>query len=339
MISLDTNEETLYNHSSNQPGSAENSHSLTVQHETVARDQQYESIVDAGYEHLIVQYEAVHNNTLVHVGEVESQVNQHEGRPTAARWVSNVDEDGYWQILDEQAMQVNQLEGQPTPNHWVNNVDDDGYWQILDEQAMPVNQVEGRPTANRWVSNVDEDGYWQVLNDQHSAPLDAEAYMRVLIDNDFALSGQPGNCNQRVRQTARVDSNGYQQPVAINDAEVHALPTRSLNSNNVTVADSDSSSHTAQDDTQPNPLYTTQDDTQPNPLYTTQEDIPPNPLYTTQDDIPPNPLYTVKGNTQPSLLHTKHDRKNRPRLVKLFEMHILKVCKQMIYLKRHNVAH
>jgi hypothetical protein len=80
MASLDANNKTVHSNSSNQPGSAENSHSPSVQYETVTRHQQYESIVDTGYEQLTAQYEAVHNNTLEHIGEVVSQGNQLEGR-------------------------------------------------------------------------------------------------------------------------------------------------------------------------------------------------------------------------------------------------------------------
>jgi hypothetical protein len=64
MASLDANNETVHNNSSNQPGSAENSHSLSVQYETVTTHQQYESIVDTGYEQLTAQYDAVHHNTI-----------------------------------------------------------------------------------------------------------------------------------------------------------------------------------------------------------------------------------------------------------------------------------
>lgn len=117
MDSLDahTCNETIHsNSSSNRPGSAENSHSPSVQHEAAARHQHYESIVDTRYEQLIAQYEAVHENTLVHMGEVPTQVIQLEGRPNADGWVNNVDSDGYWLVLDGKATQVNQLEGGPT---------------------------------------------------------------------------------------------------------------------------------------------------------------------------------------------------------------------------------
>jgi hypothetical protein len=99
----------------------------------------------------------------------------------------------------------------------VNNVDDDGYWQVLDEQATQASQLDGRPTAGRWINNVDDDGYLQVLNDEQSVPFDAEEYLQVLNDDDFALSEQPIDCNQQVRQAASVDSYGYLQPVVNND--------------------------------------------------------------------------------------------------------------------------
>jgi hypothetical protein len=86
---------------SNQPGSAENSHSLSVQYETVTRHQQYESIVDTGYEQLTAQYEAVHNSMLEHIiGVVATQGNQLEGRPTADRWMmKNVEDNGTYKFL------------------------------------------------------------------------------------------------------------------------------------------------------------------------------------------------------------------------------------------------
>jgi hypothetical protein len=186
MKSLNVNNETVHSNSSNQPGSAENSHSLSVQYETVARRQQYESIADTGYEQIIAQYEAVHNNTLEHV----------------------------------------------------------------DEQATQGNQLEGQTTADRWVNNVDEDGHWLIPNDEQSVPSDGEGYLQVLNDDDFALCEQSGICNRQVR----LESYGYLQPVAYDDTEVHAQPTISLNSIDITAASSDTSN-------QLNPLSTAQDDT------------------------------------------------------------------------------
>jgi hypothetical protein len=276
MMSLDMNEETVHNHSSNQPGSVENSHSLSVQHEIVARDQQYETIVDTGYEHLITQYETVHNSTFEHIGEVVIQVTQLKGRPTADRLV--------------------------------NNVDDDGRWQILGEQATQVNLVEGRPTAGCLVYNVDDDGYLRVLNDKQNAALDTERYLQVLNNDNFALSERPGGYNQRVRRAARVDSYGYLQPVVKNDAEVHALSLVSLNSNDFTANASDTSCNRS------HPQYAASNDTTPNPLYTLPDDTPPNPLYTTPDDTPSDPLYTAPDDTPPTTLYAVHNHENRPRL-------------------------
>jgi hypothetical protein len=252
--------ETVHSNSSNQPGSAENSHSPSVQYETVARHQQYESIVDTGYEQLTAQYEAAHNTTLEHTGY-------------------------------EEVTHVNQHDGQPTLNRWVNNVDEDGYWQVLDVQATQGVQLEYRPPANHWVNNADEDGYWQVLNDEQRVPLDAEGYSQV--QNNVELT-QSAGCNQQVRQQASsVDINGYLQPAVVNnDAGVRVLPT--VNLNIVAAAASNAGNQLNlmcathdQSETPPNPLYTAQDqdDTPPNPLYTAQdqEDTPPNPLYTAQD--------------------------------------------------------
>jgi hypothetical protein len=234
----------------------------------VARHQQYESIVDTGYEQLTAQYEAVHNNTLEHIGEVSTQVNQFEGQSTSGRRV--------------------------------NNVDDDGYWLVLDVQATQGNQLEGRPPANHWVNNVDEDGYWQVLNDEQRVPFDAEAYLQVLNDNNLALSEQPGDCNQQDRQAASVDSYGYLQPVVNNDAEVHALQFVSLIAMMLTVADSDTSKRS-------NPLYTAQDqsDTPPNPLYTAQNNtafITVLSAFGYRNDTPASTDATIACHTQVGVL-------------------------------------
>jgi hypothetical protein len=229
MMSPNANNETVHNNSSDQPGSDENSHSLSVQHETVARDQQYESIVDTGYEHLIAQYEPVHNNTLEHI--------------------------------ETEAIQVNQLEIQPTADRWVNNVDEDGYWRVLDEQARQVNQLEGRPAVGRWVNNVDDDGYWQVLNDEQNAPFDVGMHLKILNDDCLAISEQSVDCTQWVRQAANVDSYGYLQPVVNNDTEVQVLPLVSLNSNGFTATEYNTSN-------QLHPLYAAQDHTLPNPPRT-----------------------------------------------------------------------
>lgn len=90
------------------------------------------------------------------------------------------------------------------------------------------------------MSNVDDNGYWQVLYDNHCSELpNAEAYLQVLSDDDFAGYEQAGYCNQRVRQAVSVDSHGYLQPIVNNDAEVHTLPSASLNSSDVIAADSE----------------------------------------------------------------------------------------------------
>lgn len=59
----------------------------------MTRHQQFKIIVDTGCEPLNEQYKFVHN-TPEHTDDVATQVNQLEGRPTAGRWVNNVDEDG-----------------------------------------------------------------------------------------------------------------------------------------------------------------------------------------------------------------------------------------------------
>jgi hypothetical protein len=279
MASLEAINEIVHNNSSNQSSSADNSLSLTVQYETVANDQQYESIADTGPEQVTARYETVHNNSLGHIGEVGSQGDQLESRQTPGRLVSN-------------------------------NVDNDEYWLIPNEQVTQVNQLGSQPTADHWVSNIDDDGYWLVPNDQQSELYDADGYVQVLIDDGLTLYEQCADCNQHVRQAARVDSYGYLQPVVTIDAEVHALPIVSLNSNDVAAAESDIINqlhllHTAQDDnTPPNPLYTAQDDTPPSPLYTEQDnDTPPNPLHAAQDD-----------NISPYLPYTAQNHRNRPRL-------------------------
>jgi hypothetical protein len=102
----DASKNSVHSIISIQPGSDENCHSPSIQYETVARHQQYDSIVVTGYEQLTAQYEAVHNNTLEPIGEVTTQVNQIEGRPIADHWVNNIDEDGYWLVHEDQATQV-----------------------------------------------------------------------------------------------------------------------------------------------------------------------------------------------------------------------------------------
>jgi hypothetical protein len=97
MMSFEANNETIHNNGNIQPGSAY-SRSPSVQYETVARHQQYESIVHTGYEQLTAQYEAVHD-TQEHIDEVVSQVNRLDNRRD--RWVNTIEDDGYWQILDE----------------------------------------------------------------------------------------------------------------------------------------------------------------------------------------------------------------------------------------------
>jgi hypothetical protein len=129
--------------------------------------------------------------------------------------------------------------------------------------------------------------------------------LQVLNNDDLALSEQPGDGNQRVRQAASADSYGYMQPVVNNGAEVRVLPLVSLNSNYVTAAESDIGNHlylvySAQGDTPPNPLYTAQD----------QDNTAPSPLYTAQDDTPPNPLYTAQRNTPHNSPHSAQDHEN-----------------------------
>jgi hypothetical protein len=275
MASLEAINEIVHNNSSNQSSSADNSLSLTVQYETVANDQQYESIADTGPEQVTARYETVHNNSLGHIGEVGSQGDQ--------------------------------LESRQTPERWVNNVDNDEYWLIPNEQVTQVNQLGSQPTADHWVSNIDDDGYWLVPNDQQSELYDADGYVQVLIDDGLTLSEQCADCNQHVRQAARVDSHGYLQPVVNNDAEVHALPLVSLNSNDVAAAESDIINqlhllHTAQDDnTPPNPLYTDK---------TTHHLV----RFIQQDYASPNPLHAAQDDTSPYLPYTAQNHRNRPRL-------------------------
>jgi hypothetical protein len=135
MMSFEANNETIHNNGNIQPGTAY-SQSPSVQYEIVARHQQYESIVATGYEQLTAQYEAVHNNTLEHIDEVVSQVNRLENQ--LDRWVNTIDDDGYWQILDEEATQVHQLEGQPPAGRCENNVDVGGYLPAFNDEGNPA---------------------------------------------------------------------------------------------------------------------------------------------------------------------------------------------------------
>jgi hypothetical protein len=265
MASLEAKNEIVHNNSSNQPSSADNSLSLSVQYETVANDHQYESIADTGPEQVTARYETVHNNSLGHIDGVVSQGDQ--------------------------------LESRQTPGRLVNNVDNNEYWLIPNEQVTQVNQLGSQPTADHWVSNIDDDGYTLVPNDQQSELYDADGYVQVLIDDGLTLSEQCADCNQHVRQAARVDSHGYLQPVVNNDAEVHALPLVSLKSNDAAAAESDIIN-------QLHLLHTAQDD-----------NTPPNPLYTVQNnDISPSPLNAAQNDTSPYLPYTAQNHRNRPRL-------------------------
>jgi hypothetical protein len=276
MESLYANNETVHNNSSNQPSSAESSHSPCVQYETVARHQQHESIVDTGYEQLTAQYEAVHNNTPEHIDDVAAQVVQLEGRPTVGRWVNNVDENGYSQVLcDDQSLPF----------------DDEEQCQVLNgnELALSELSVECNQRVQQ-AASVDSYGYLHPVGNSNS---DAKVLGLPLasVYNIIAITADPDTGNQlNSPYTAQDQGDTPPNPLYIAQCDTPPNPL-----------------YTTQDDTPPNPLYTTQDDTPPNPLYTTQDDTPPNPLYTTQDDTPPNPLYTTQDDTPPNPLYTTQD--------------------------------
>jgi hypothetical protein len=282
MTSLDANNETVNSSSSNQPGSAENSHSPSVQYDAVARHQQCEGIVDTGYEQLIAQYEAVHNNTLEHASKVATRVNQLESRSTAESWVNNVDEDRYSQVPnDQQSALFNTDRYLQVPNDQQSALfNTDRYLQVPNDQQSAL---------------FNADRYLQVPNDQQSVPFNAGRCMQVLNGDDVAVFKQSGNFNQRVRQVARVDSFGYLQPVVNSDADVYALPTVSLNINGVIAAESDTSNQLSS-------LNTAQDqgDTRSNPLYTRQDGTPPNLLRTAQSHEKRPGLPNPRVNNQPT---------------------------------------
>jgi hypothetical protein len=267
MESLYANNDSVHNNSSNQPDSAENFHSPSVQYETVTRHQQYESIVDTECEQLTVQYKSVHYNTLEHIDDAATQVDQLEDRPTAGCWVNNVDEDGYLQVLCDEQIGPFNAEGQlQVPN---------GNELALSEPSVECNQ------RVQQVAGVSSYGYLHPVGNTCSGTNKVRALSLASVDSNIAFSADPDTGNQ-LNSLNTAQDQGNTPPNPLYTAQDNTPPNPL---------------YTAQDDTPPNPLYIAQDqdDTSPNPLYTTQDDAPPNPLYTAQGDTPPNPLRTVQN--------------------------------------------
>jgi hypothetical protein len=297
MESLDANYETVNSSTSNQPDSAETSHSPSVHYETVARYQQYESIVDTGCEQPTTQYEAVHNNTLepVAIGEAATQGNQLAACVDSyerLRPVANNDADVH--VL-------------PTAN--INRIDATAANSDFFNRLHPLFTAQDHddiPPHNPLYTAQDD----TPPNPLYTAQDDTPPNLLYTAQDDTPpnpLYTAQDDTPPNPLYTAQDDTPPNPLYTAQDDTPPNPL-------------------YTAQDDTPPNPLYTAQDDTPPNPLYTAQDDTPPNPLYTAQDDTPPNslrivqnhenrpPLPTPRNNNQPTSDTTFFNLKLPPQL-------------------------
>jgi hypothetical protein len=217
------------------------------------------------------------------------------------------------------------LEGQPSADRWVSVVDDDGYWQVLnDGQSVPFDVGRYLQVLNdNDLALAEQPGsYNQPI--RRAAGVDSYGYLQPVVNVDVEVHALPSGCLDSKDSTA-----AYSDTINQSHSLCTAHHQGDTPPNPLYTAQDDTPPnplYTAQDDTPPNPLYTVPDDAPPNPLYTAQDDTPPNPLYTAQDDTPPNPLYTAQDDTPPNPLYTAQTIHHLIRCILYQTMHHLIRC-------------